>query len=106
MDRLVQRFEVSKRLHGEYDAQWRPVNASDYRPVERYLRFAEVLDLAYGYSGRLTYLNALLKVVDTLTALRHMLEAQGQARLKRVIASEHTHIDDLRVELKARQHAA
>ena len=27
LDRLLQRFEVTKRLHGEYNASWRPIRS-------------------------------------------------------------------------------
>jgi methionyl-tRNA formyltransferase len=105
LDCLVQRFEVSKRLHGEYDARWRPVDAADYRSFDRYLRFAEILHLAYGCTARLTYLNVMLKVVDTLTAMRHLLTAHHQTRLKKIIAYEQKHIDDLSAQVRARKHA-
>ena len=43
--KLCQRFEVTKRLHGEYGNDWRPVNQGDYLKMERYVRFAEVFRL-------------------------------------------------------------
>ena len=106
LDRLVQRFEVSKRLHGEYNENWRPVDAGDYRSLERYVRFAEILDLAYQRLGSLPYLNALLKTVDTLTALRMELNAREQARLRRVIANERGHVDRLAARLRVAIDAA
>jgi hypothetical protein len=99
LDRFVQRFEVSKRLHGGYDEGWRPVDPADYRVMERYVRFAEILDLAHGRMGGLTYLNALLKVVDTLTALQETLTTQQRARLRRVIAHERDHVGRLAARL-------
>ena len=106
LDRLVQRFEVSKRLHGEYNEKWRPVDATDYRSLDRYVRFAEILDLAYQCTGALPYLNALLKIVDTLTALHSTLSARQQPRLRRVIAQERDHVERLTARLKGAVDAA
>ena len=99
LDRLVQRFEVSKRLHGEYDEDWRPVDSTDYRSLERYVRFAEILDLAHQHTKGLTYLNALLKIVDTLTALHAILSTPQRTRLRRVIAHERSHVERLTASL-------
>jgi hypothetical protein len=106
LDRLVQRFEVSKRLHGEYNEEWRPVDATDYRSLERYVRFAEILDMAYQRIGALPYLNALLKIVDTLTALRSTLSTQQQPTLQRVITHERDHVERLTARLMGAVDAA
>jgi methionyl-tRNA formyltransferase len=106
LGRLLQRFEVSKRLHGEYDARWRPVDPSDYRSLERYIRFAEILDLAYQQTGALIYLNALLKIVDTLTSLRMELSAQQRTRLRRVIGHEREHVEQLAAGIEGKINAA
>lgn len=106
LDRLVQRFEVSKRLHGEYDARWRPVDASDYRSLERYIRFAEILAAAYGQTGSLPYLNAMLKVLDTLTSIHAALSGAQRGRLRRVITQERDHIERLSLRLAGNSDAA
>ncbi len=93
--RLIQRFEVSKRLHGEYGTNWRPVDPDDYRQPGRYLRFAEVLEMAWRHGLGLPTLNALLKCVDTLASLRHSLDAAQQRRLAMVIERERTHVTGL-----------
>ena len=93
--RLIQRFEVSKRLHGEYGTNWRPVDPDDYRQAGRYLRFAEVLEMAWQRGLGLPTLNALLKCVDTLSSLRHRLDADQQRRLAVVIERERTHVTGL-----------
>lgn len=95
LDCLLQRFEVSKRLHGEYNDQWRPVNPDDYRDMERYVRFAEVLDQAYQRSRKLQYLNGLLKCMDTLSALTARLDALEKERVCRLTDSERSHIRTL-----------
>lgn len=100
LDRLVQRFEVTKRVHGAYGAEWRAVDREDYRDLGRYLSFAEVLDLAYARTSSLVYLNGLLKVLDTLVALRRHLEVPEAARLAGLLLAERGHVERLREGLR------
>ncbi len=95
LDRLVQRFEVTKRMHGEYNDRWRPVDQSDYRNLAPYVRFAEVLELAYRSTAMLPYLNALLKCLDTLTALGDSLKGRQRSRVSILIESEEIHVKAL-----------
>jgi methionyl-tRNA formyltransferase len=95
LERLLQRFEVTKRLHGEYNADWRPTDPHDYRAVERYVRFAEVLDLAYAQTSRLQFLNALLKCMDTLTSMAARLDPLQRDRLRQLSISERAHVERL-----------
>ncbi len=94
LDRLIQRFEVSKRVYGEYSAEFRPVDPADYKELNRYVRFAEVLDEACAGKNSLPRLNALLKCLDTLTALRDRLGPAG-GRLARLILREREHVNRL-----------
>jgi len=100
IDKLLQRFEVSKRLHGEYNSKWRPIDPSDYQGMETYLRFAELMDQAYLSSAKLHYLNALLKSIDTLTALVVRLDAQQFNRLKQLADSERDHVKNLAIKIR------
>lgn len=102
LDRLVQRFEVSKRLHGEYSADWRPVDPADYHKLERYLCFGEVLELAWTAWAALPYLNALLKCLDTLTALAGRLDVGQRLRLESLIGREKMHVAALAKRLGIR----
>lgn len=92
---LVQRFEVSKRLHDEYSADFKPVDPAGYRDLDRYVRFAEVLDAAFTQVRELPCLNAMLKCLDTLTALRSRLGPAAAGRLARLIECERSHVDSL-----------
>jgi len=103
---LLQRFEVTKRLHGEYSASWRPTDARDYRVMERYVRFAEILELAYSSSAALPYLNALLKCMDTLTALYARLAVGQKKRLQELIIREKNHVERLALKIANTTHAA
>lgn len=106
LDRLLQRFEVTKRVHGEYNDRWRPVDHSDYHDLSRYVRFAEVLELAYRSTATLPYLNALLKCLDTLTALRGSLTEGQQVRVSALIDSERSHVTGLVEKLAWSDHGA
>jgi methionyl-tRNA formyltransferase len=103
---LLQRFEVTKRLHGEYNASWRPTDTHDYRVMERYVRFAEVLELAYLSSAALPYLNVFLKCMDTLTASYARLDAGQRKRLRELIVREKSHVEQLAVKVANITHAA
>jgi hypothetical protein len=99
LDRLIQRFEVSKRLHAAYNTEFRPVDPDDFRNLEHYVRFAEALDAAYTLDAGLSRLNALLKCLDTLIALKDLLGAGQRMRLDRLIRSEEKHVSDLERKL-------
>lgn len=93
--RLLQRFEVTKRLHAAYNERWRPVDPADFRAPERYLRFAEALELAYARSPDLPWLNGLLKAMDTLSSLAPQLDAAQVRRLQRLVRREAAFVDGL-----------
>lgn len=100
LNRLVQRFEVSKRLHSRYNFNWRPVDATDYKKWTRYVRFAEVLNLAYAITLSLPYLNTLLKIMDTLTAAYQQLSESLSSRVQSLALSERMHVDALCLKLE------
>lgn len=95
LHRLVQRFEVSKRLHGEYSDRWRPVDRADYGDLDRYLGFAELMVLARTRLGGLQYLNALLKCMDTLSALASRLGPEQRTRLDALVQQEKSLVEEL-----------
>ena len=92
LEAMLQRFEVTKRIHARYTEHWRPEDPGDYRDLRRYVRFAEVLDCAYERLGDLRHLNALIKCVDTLVALRAGLAPEFAARLARLVEAEAAHV--------------
>lgn len=99
LDRLVQRFEVSKRLHAAYDDAFKPLDAEDYRDLRLYVAFAEVLAAAAARSARLSYLNALLKCMDILAGAAACMPASQRTRARELLLVE----DDL---VRRVQHAA
>lgn len=92
LNALVRKFEVTKRLYASYDKDLKAVNKYDYRNLELYLRFAEIVDRAYSNSNNLTFLNVMLKLTDTLIAFRNELKEGQKARLAWLINRERSHI--------------
>jgi methionyl-tRNA formyltransferase len=95
LNRILQRFEVTKRLHDEYNANWRPSVPQNYRGMERYVLFAEALDLAYAKTSKLPFLNTLLKCMDTVTALAAQLDSSQKNRVCQLIVRERDYVEQL-----------
>jgi len=74
LDRLLQRFEVSKKLRASYLPGFRKGEGVD-DDVGLYRQFALVLALAYAHQQELQYLSTLLKVNDLLLSLPLELHA-------------------------------
>ena len=96
---LIQRFEVGKRIYKNYDTNLRPIDRSQCYDMALYLRFAEILDEAYACSGELNYLNAFLKVMDTLIAFRDEFVTSQGSRLARLIEKELKYINKLAYQM-------
>lgn len=96
LDKLVQRFEVTKRLHDSYTENWRAEDKEKFHTLENYIIFSELLSTAYIKTGTLSYLNALLKLLDTLTSLDSDLPADLASRLEPILLAEREHISKLR----------
>lgn len=76
---LVRRFEVRK----------------GWRTPYRCLLAAEIFELAYGKTGKLPCLNALLKAIDILCSVYKKLPTGQKQRLAWLIARERIHINRL-----------
>ncbi len=95
LDRMVQRFEVSKRVYGSYrftDRGLRAVRDAGFAELGRYVRLGQVLERAYGRWHRTQYLNTLLKVVDTLVSVRSRLVGQQRAAVAKLLEREDEHV--------------
>ena len=95
LETIMQRFEVSKRVHDAYDEALRPIDRSRFSNLDRYVRLAEILEVAYARTGDVRFLNTLLKINDTLCAARAALEEDLGARLARLLDLESVHVADL-----------
>jgi len=92
LQRLLQRFEVTKRLHAHYNDHWRPLDPAEFRGAERYVLFAEVLERAYAATGQLPFLNGLLKCMDTVSSLAAQLDGRQAARVRALVEREDAHV--------------
>jgi len=87
-ERLLQRFEVSKRLHRGYDANFKAVADSSYDDLELYLQFAALCLYQAEQPGALPFLNGLLKIIDSLISILPRLSPTQGAQLAWLIAAE------------------
>lgn len=87
VDRLVQRFEVTKRLYERYDAALRR-GTGDHGDLRRYARLAVLLTHGGGLHRRLPHLNALLKLNDLLLSQPAAHRTRIAAHLRLSIETE------------------
>lgn len=97
LDRLVQRFEVTKRVFDGYTDEWRAVDRTRYHSAASYVRFSSLLSLAFEKTRCLTYMNALLKCNDILNAID--LPPSAQAQMPLLFAKERSHVQTIRKNL-------
>lgn len=93
--RLVQRFEVTKRVYGAYDDAMRPVDREDFQVLPRYVVFGQLLERAYRISQRLPCLNALLKLNDILGAHRDAVPTGWRSSAAQLQRDELHHVSAL-----------
>lgn len=91
LGRLIQRFEVTKKLYEFYPAGFRRGYGTSLS-IRLYWLFALALCLSYSSSNEIKYLSTLLKVCDLLCSLpTNMLQEQIPANgLQAVLATEIT----------------
>lgn len=92
---LLKRFEVTKRIYLHYKPDLRPFDSNEFRDLSLYLRWAEILGLAYEKFGHLFYLNAFIKVLDTLISVKEDILAEGHGRFARCIMLEVEVVENL-----------
>lgn len=92
---LVKRFEVTKKIYGEYDQQLRPVDKTNFMKIVPYILFSTVLVLSYETSKKLQYLNTLLKVNDILCSVYGLMEEYQRNFLAWLIGKEIIFVEDL-----------
>jgi methionyl-tRNA formyltransferase len=91
-DALIKRFEVTKRLYTSCRSDFRASPGARYDDISLYLRFAEMLEAHVQRSAHLPSLNALLKVMDTLSALVVRLDDHDRGRFARLVNEERRHV--------------
>jgi hypothetical protein len=98
--RLVQRFEVTKRLYERYQPGFRRGEGSHEAPA---LYASLALGLAVGFqrTGKLPLLNCLMKLNDLLISIRDRYEGDSEVRamVLEVLRSEIRYVADLQRRL-------
>ena len=95
LEKFVKKFEITKRIHETYDADFRAVNRSAFLRIDLYVRAAELFEVAFCATDDLRYLNVLLKCLDTLSVVTDDLTQDDQARLACLILRERKHVEAL-----------
>lgn len=103
LDRLVQRFEVTKRVHDEYTEAWRAADKTQFHYLPAYVELAETSAWAYETTAQLTYLNVLLKLLDTLSTLLEDLPGDQKARVRSLIEVENAFVGSLRTTVHSKE---
>lgn len=95
-NQILKSFEVRKRIYGAYDEKYKPVDEQDYKNYQLYLDFASLMAGMYEKSKNLKYLNALLKVDDTLLSIRDLLYEEQKALLGKILSKEMLYVRAVR----------
>ena len=89
LNRIIQRFEVNKKLYAVYAPGFRK-GEGEARDPGRYFELALCLALAHSMTGHLQYLSTMLKLVDLLLSLdaSTLLPACPPERLALLVEAE------------------
>lgn len=90
---FVKKFEVTKRVHERYDADFRAIDKKRRNDLSLYVRAADLFEAAYDATGSSRHLNVYLKCLDTLCAHAADMPAPLSARLAWHIDRERTHVE-------------
>lgn len=101
LERIIQRFEVTKRVHGQYGPDNRAIDRGDYHDLRLYVRFAELLEQRHAAGDTLVPLNTLLKCLDSLCSVQDRLRGDVRGRVARLIELERGHVQALAARLEA-----
>jgi hypothetical protein len=102
INRLVMKFEVSKRIYQYYTKDFQPVNKAGYKHMELYVQFVAVMSIAYQKTAGLPYLNVMIKCIDTLISYRERLRSNEAAALADLINREYNYVATLAEKVEVR----
>lgn len=102
VNRLVHKYEVSRRLYQRYADDWRRLEGVPAAGLQTYLWFAELLILHCRHIPRdRQKLSTLLKVCDALASLDPAVYSAVQSRaLEAILAAECELVDQLAREIR------
>jgi methionyl-tRNA formyltransferase len=91
--KLLQRFEVTKRIHTAYPENLHAHAKTPYDDLSLYVKFATLLQEAYKDNPKLYYLSGLIKIIDTLCAMVADLNQIEKSTLMLLINFEKESVD-------------
>jgi hypothetical protein len=96
LDRLVQRFEVTKKIYEEYLPGFRK-GCGQNNLIKLYWLFALLLSIYYAETNQIKYLNTLIKVCDLITSMpfKDLVRDIPNFGLDLVLSSEKTFVQIL-----------
>ena len=100
INKLLQRFEVTKRIHSSYPENYRASAGTPYDDFSLYVKFACLLQKVYENNSKLYYINGLIKVIDTLSAMVSELDHAEKSALAWLINSEKQNVETMLKNLK------
>ena len=92
---LLRRFEVTKRIYSGYNAAFRAEAGAVYDDLTLYVALAHVLAAAYDATRGFNFLSGLLKINDTITAMRHQVPPGAKAAVSALLHRERGYVDDV-----------
>jgi hypothetical protein len=99
--KVVKRFEIFKRIHSDYKQGFKAVEKKNYHDSQNYIYTAFLFEKAYCKTNKLYYLNAFIKVVDTLSSIAPKLNEQQCCNVSWLVGQEAKHIEDLTVKIRS-----
>ncbi len=96
IDKLVKRFEVTKRVYSRYQGnRYVAADKEAYRDLKLYLKMAVIFSKGYEQTVRLPYLNALLKIIDSLSSQMSLINHEYHFYLEYLVTKEKEYISGL-----------
>ena len=99
LDLYVKKFEVSKRLFDEYDKNLKPLNRFKHNNPGNYISLAEALVSGFEITQSLVYLNALIKLNDTISSISTDLYFSMKNEHKKILLKERSFVSELKKRL-------
>ena len=94
-NRLIQTFEIRKRLYVTYTENLKPLRGSRFDDLQLYTAFGGLLLTRMQKQPSLVDLNALLKLNDTLVAFFLPGSEEFKFEVKKLVTGEYKYIDEL-----------
>ena len=100
LKKLVKRFEVTKRVYSRYQGnKYQAVEKTAFKALGLYLKLAFLFSEAYNLTRSLPYLNAMLKIVDTISSQISTLDDSYFSYLDELMAKEIKYVFELSDEM-------